>query len=133
MNVGSLISSSSLLNPAWTSGSSWFAWRWSLPCKILSKTLLVWDMSVLVWWLAHSLVLPFLGTGMRIDLFQACDHCCVVKICWQNECKILIASSFRDLNSSAGILSHPLALLTAVLLKAHLQTDLAKWNLLLYL
>ena len=23
----------------------------------------------------HSLVLPFLGTGMRIDLFQSCSHC----------------------------------------------------------
>ena len=30
-----------------------------------------------------------------------------------------MASSFRDLNSSAGIPSHPLALLTAVLLNAH--------------
>ena len=43
-----------------------------------------------------------------------------VQICWHNEYKTLTASSFKDLNSSAGILSHPLALLTAVLLKAHL-------------
>ena len=70
-------------------------------------------------WLAHSLVLPFLGIGMRIDLFQSSGHCWVIQIYWHNECKTLMASSFRDLNSSAGISSHPLALLTALLLKAH--------------
>ena len=58
------------LNPTWTSGSSWFTECWSLACKILSISLLVWEMSAIVWWLAHSLVLPFLGIGMRIDLFQ---------------------------------------------------------------
>ena len=105
------------LSPAWTSGSSWFAWCWSLSCKILSVTLLAWEMSATVQRLAHSLVLPFLGTGMRIDLFQSCDHCCVFQICWHNECKTLMASSFRDLNSSAGISLHPLPLLKAVLSK----------------
>ena len=78
-------------------------------------TLLVWEMSATVWWLAHSLVLPFWGFGMtRIDLFQSGGHCWVFQICWHNECKILMESSFRDLNSS-GISSHPLALLTALL------------------
>ena len=76
-------------------------------------------MSAIVWWLAHSLVLPFLGIGMRIDLFKSWGHCWVFQICWHNECKTLMASSFRDLNSSPGISSHPLSLLTAVLLKAH--------------
>ena len=33
----------------------------------------------------------------------------VFQICWHNECKSLMASSFRDLPSSAGISSHPLA------------------------
>ena len=84
-------------------------------------------MSVIVWWLAHSLVLLFLGIGMRIDLFQSCDHCFVFKICWHKECKILIASSFRDLNSSTGIWLHPLTLLTAVLLKAHLTLFHSVW------
>ena len=46
----------------------------------------------------------------------------VFQISWQNECITLMASSFRDLNSSAGISSHPLVLLTAVLLKAHLTS-----------
>ena len=40
----------------------------------------------------------------------------VFQICWHNECKSLMASSFRDLPSSAGISSHPLAFLTSVLL-----------------
>ena len=66
------------------------------------------------------LALPFLGIGMRTDLFQSCGHCWVFQICWHNEFKTLMASSFRDVNSSAGISSHPLALLTAVLLKSHL-------------
>ena len=107
------------LNPAWRPGNSWFTECWSLACKILSITLLAWEMSLATWWLAHSLVLHFLGTGMRIDLFQSCGDCWV-QICWHNECKTLMASSFRNLNSSAEISSHPLDLLTAVLLKAHL-------------
>ena len=73
-------------------------------------------MSAIVWWLAHSLVLCFLGTEMRIDLFQSCGHCWVFQICWHNECKTLMGLSFKDLNCSAGISLYPLALLTAVLL-----------------
>ena len=110
------------LNPAWTFGSSWFASCWSLACSILSMTFLAWEMSTTVWWLAHSLVVPFLGIGMRVDLFQSCGLCWVFQICWHNECKTLMTSSFRDLNSSAGISSHPLVILTAVLLKAHLTS-----------
>ena len=94
----------------------------NLACKIFSMTLLTWEMSAIVWWLAHSLALPVLGIGMRIDLFWSCGHCWVFQI-WHNECKTLMASSFRYLNSSAGISSHPLALLTAVLLKSHLTLD----------
>ena len=85
-------------------------------------TLLAWEMNAIIRCLGHSLVLPFLGTGLRIDLFQSCGHCRVFQICW-HECKTLMASSFRDLNSSAGISLHPLALLTAVLLKAHLTSQ----------
>ena len=64
----------------------------------------------------------FLGDWMRTDIFQSCGHCWVFQNCWDNECRTLMASSFRDLNSFAGILS-PLALLTAVLLMAHLTSD----------
>ena len=77
-------------------------------------------MSAIVWWFEHSLVLPFLEIGMRIDLFQSCGHWWVFQSCWNNACRTLMASSFRDVNSSAGISSYPLALLTAVLRKPHL-------------
>ena len=36
------------LKPAWTSGSSWFTYCWSLAWKILSITLLACDMSAIV-------------------------------------------------------------------------------------
>ena len=54
------------LNPAWTSGSSWFAQFWSLAWKILSMTLLALEVNAIDWCLAHSLVLPFLGIRMRM-------------------------------------------------------------------
>ena len=109
------------LNPAWTSGSSWFTQCWSLACKILSTTLLAWERSAIVRRLAYSVVLPFLGTGMKIDLFQSCGHCWIFQIRWHTECNTLMVSSFRVFNSSTGILSYPLALLTTVLSKAHLS------------
>ena len=37
------------LNPAWTSGSSWFTYCWSLAWRILSITLLACKMSAIVW------------------------------------------------------------------------------------
>ena len=83
---------------------------------------LAWEMSAIVQGLAYSLVLPFLGTGMRIDLFQSCGQCWVFQICWHIECNTLMASSFRVLNSSTEIPSHPLALLTAELPKAYLTS-----------
>ena len=81
-----------------------------------------WEMSAIVWWFEHSLVLPFLEIRMRIDLFQSCGHCWVFQICWHVECNTFLASFFKVLNSSTGILSHPLALLTAVLPEAHLTS-----------
>ena len=61
-------------------------------------------MSAIIQWLAHSLVLPFLGIGMRIGLFQSCGHCWVFQICYHIECNTLMTSSFRVLNSSTGIM-----------------------------
>ena len=43
----------SFLNPAWTSGSSWFMYYWSLAWRILSITLLVCEMSSVVWYCGH--------------------------------------------------------------------------------
>ena len=75
-DVGNLISGFLLfLNPAWTSGSSWFTYCWSLAWRILSITLLACEMSAIVQYFEHSLALPFFGIGMKTDLFQSCGHC----------------------------------------------------------
>ena len=79
-------------------------------------------MSSTVQWLEHSLVLPFLRIGMRIDLFLSSGHCWLFQIFWHIEWSTLNASSFRILNSFAGIPSPPLTLLAAVLLKPHLTS-----------
>ena len=42
---------------------------------VSSVTLLVCEMSAIVRYLEHSLALPFLGIGMKTDLFQPCGHC----------------------------------------------------------
>ena len=93
-DVGSLVPLS-FLNPACTSGSSWFE---------------------------HSLALSFFGIGMKTDLFQSCGHCWVFQICWHIECSIFTASSFRIWNRSTGIPSPPLALFVVMLPKAHLTS-----------
>ena len=110
------------LNPAWTSGSSQFTHYWSLPWRILSITLLVCEMSAIVWKSEHSMALPFFGIGMKTDIFQPCGHCWVFQICWHIECSTFTASSFRIWNSSMGIPSPPLALFIVMLSKAHLTS-----------
>ena len=98
----------------------------SLACKILSMTLLAWEMSAIIQWLEHSLVLTFLGIGMKTDLFQS----------WATAGSSRFADILNAtldsiilmiLNSSTRIISHPLALLTAVLLKAHLTLFHSVW------
>ena len=58
---------------------------------------------VVVW---ASLALPFFGIGMKMNLFQSCDHCWVFQICWHIECSTLTASTFspstRDPQRLAG-------------------------------
>ena len=110
------------LKPAWTSVSSRFMYCWSLAWRILSITLLAWEMSAIVQEFKHSLGLPFFGIGMKTDLFQSCGHCQVFQICWYIECSTFTASSFRIWNSSPGIPSPPLALFVVMLPKAHLTS-----------
>ena len=59
------------------------------------------EMSAGVWQFEQSLALPFLGTGMKTNLFYSCGPCWVFQICWHIECSIFTASSFRIWNSSA--------------------------------
>ena len=110
------------LKPAWTSGSSQFTYCWSRAWRILSITLLVCEMSAIVWWFEHSLALLFFRTGMKTYLFQSCGHCWVFQICWHIECRIFTASPFRIWNISTGIPSSPLALFEVMLSKAHLTS-----------
>ena len=54
------------LNPAWTSGSSWSTYCWSLAQRILSITLLACGMSAIVQWFEHSLAMLFLGCEWKL-------------------------------------------------------------------
>ena len=60
---------------------------------------------------------------MKTDLFQSYGHCWVFQICWHTECSTLTASSFRILNSLAGILSPLLDLFIVMLRKALLTSQ----------
>ena len=110
------------LKPICTSGSSRFTYHWSLAWRILSINLLACEMIEIVWQFEHSLGLPFLGIGMRTDLFQSCGNFWVFHICWHIECNSFTASSFRIWNSSTGIPSPLLALFIVMLPKAHLTS-----------
>ena len=123
VDAGNLIFGSlPFLKPAWTSGSSWFTYCSSLAWRILSITLLVCEMSAIVWEFEHSLALPFFGIGMKTDLFQSCGHCWDFQIGWTIECNTFTASSFRIWNSSTGIPSPPRALFVVMLPQGHLTS-----------
>ena len=122
-DVGNLISGSSAFSK--TSLNIWkfmVKYGWSLAWRILSITLLVCEMSAIVWQFEHSLALSLFGIGMKSDLFQSCGHCWVFQICWHTEWSTFTASSFKIWNSSTGIPSPPLALFVVILLKAHLTS-----------
>ena len=120
------------LKPAWTSGSSWFIYCWSLAWRILSTTLLACERvelcgSLNILWCCLSLGLEWK------QLFQSCGHCWVFQICWHIECKTFTASSFRIWNNSTGIPSPPLAFLPMTLPKTHLSlhsrmSDFGEWS-----
>ena len=110
------------IKPAWTSGSSWFTYCWSLAWRILSITLLACDTSAVVQYLSFLWHCLFFGIGMKTDLYQSCGHCWVFQICWHIEWRTFTASSFRIWNSSTGIPSPPLALFVVMLPKAHLTS-----------
>ena len=103
-DVGSLVSGSSDFSKfTLTSVSSQFIYCLCLSWRILMITLLVCEMLGIVRLLEHSLALPFIGTGMKTDIFQSCGHSWVFHICWHIECSTFTASSFRIWNSSTGI------------------------------
>ena len=59
-----------------------------------------------------AVVWTFLGIGMKTHLFRSCGHCWVFQICWHIECSSFTASSFWIWNSSTGIPSPPLVLVS---------------------
>ena len=81
---------------------------------------LAWTLSAIVQPFKHSLVLPFLGIGMRIDLFQSYGW--VFQICRHVECSTLMASLSRVFNSSTRIPSPPLSLFIVMLPMAYLTS-----------
>ena len=110
------------LNPACPPGSSQFTYCQNPAWRILSTTLLACEMSSIVWWFEHSLVLLFYHIGRKTDIFQSCGHCWVFQICWHIKCSILTVLSFRIWNSSARIPSLPLTFFVVMLPKAHLTS-----------
>ena len=66
-NVGNLISGSSAFSKA--SLNIWFTYCLSWASRILSITLLAFEMSAIVQQFEHSLALPFFGIRMKTDLF----------------------------------------------------------------
>ena len=109
------------LNPAWPSGISWFMYCWNLAWRILSITLLAYEMSAIVRQFEHFWHCLPLGLEGKLTFFQSCDHCWVFRICWNIECSTLTASSFRISSSSTGIASSSLVLFVMMLPKAHLN------------
>ena len=81
-------------------------------------------------WNKHNcmVVWTFFGISLLRDWnenwpFPVLCHCWVFQICWHIECNTLTASSFRILNSLAGIPSLPLGLFIIMPPKAHLTSD----------
>ena len=112
-----------LQNPAYTSGSSRFMYCWRLLWRIFSIALLVCKLSATVQQFEHSLAFLFFGIRKKTNIFHSYGYCLVFQICWCIEYNTLTESSFRILNSSAGIPSPPLALLTVIFLETHLTSQ----------
>ena len=110
------------LNPACTPESSQFMYCWSLAWRILSVTLLACEMStncVVVW--------TFFGIALLWNWNENWPFPVLLALlsfpnCWHIKCSTFTASSFRIWNSSAGILSPPLALFVVMLPKVHLTS-----------
>ena len=90
-HVDNLISGSSAFSKSslniW---NSWFMYCWSLSWRILSITLLVYEMSAIVWLFEYSW--HCLSLGLERKLTSSCGHCWVFQICWYIEGSAFTAS-----------------------------------------
>ena len=110
------------LKPAWTSGSSWFMYCWSLAWRNFEHYFTsVWDECncAVVW---AFLALAFFGIEMKAELFQSCGDYWDFQLCWHIDNSAYRALSFKIWNSSTRMPSPPLALFIVVLPKAHLPS-----------
>ena len=95
-NIGNLISGSSPFSPP-----SLYISKFSVHIllkstwRILSITLLAFEMCAILWQYEHCLVLLFLEIGMKTYLCHSCGHCWAFQVCWHIECSTLTAPSFR--------------------------------------
>ena len=119
------------LNPTWIYGGSRFMYCCSLAWRILSITMLAWEMTAIFQWFKHSLALP-LRLEWKLTFSSPVATAEFSKLSWHIEGSTFIASSFRIWNSSTGIPSPPLALFVAMLPKAHLtlhsRMSCSRWS-----
>ena len=109
------------LKPAWTSGSSWFMYCWSLAWRILSITLLACEMS------NCAVVLAFFGIAFLWDWNENWPFPVLWPLLsfpnflayWVQHFHSII---FQGLKSSTGIPSPLLALFVVMISKAHLTS-----------
>ena len=110
------------LKPAWTSGSSWFTYCWSLAWRILSITLLrdEYNCTHVVWALFGIAFLWDWNENWPFPVLWPLLSFLNLLAYWVQH---FTASSFRIWNSSTGIPSSPLALFIVMLSKACLTSD----------
>ena len=115
--IWSLVSLPFLI-PGWTSGSSRFMYLLKPHLQNFEHYFAnVWDeCNCAVVWTFFCIAL--LWDWNETWPFPVCGFCRVFLICWLIECGTVTASSFRIWNSSAGIPSPPLVMLS----KAHLTS-----------
>ena len=77
---------------------------------IFIKTSLAWDIRAIVRWLEHSLMSPFLGNTMYIDLFRSLGHLHVSRIVLHKIVTIFVPSFPVTIFSSYCIYDQNLAL-----------------------
>ena len=114
--IGNLISgSSALTKTAWTSGSPWFMYCWSLAWRILS----MWDECncAVVWAFFGIAFLWDWNENWPFPVLRPLLNFPNLLAYWV---RTFTTSSFRIWNSSTGIPSPPLALFVVMLCKAHL-------------
>ena len=108
---------------------SLYIWEFSVHV-LLKPSLKDFEHNLTSMWNEHNctVVWTFFGNALLWDwnenlLLQFYVHCWGFQICWHTEYSTLTASSFRILNSSAGIPSPSITLFVVMLPKAHLTSD----------